>query len=277
MALAEALGLEVAQTFGVSSIADLATFCTSIVARVPTVGSERDQQIVHVRNLDFYGTETMKQLLYEAILVFDGEEKARAPDFAGFYGFFTGRKEGAFSVSYNVRERAALDVQEELRANLMRNLEADRVPQGTAIKDALLHADSFDDAVSYFSKVKMTSAGHFIVGGVQPHEGTVLSRSADSTDHVEQLGLHEGASWFLVMTNVDGWKVYDQRYAKAVQKMNSLTSFDSKVMIEQVLWAENVLRNDSIYSADVSAHNAEHRMLVYNAPSERLWLDNPSG
>jgi hypothetical protein len=47
----------------------------------------------------------MKQLVYEAILVKDGEEKARAPLIAGFYGAYTGQKQGAFSISYNVRER----------------------------------------------------------------------------------------------------------------------------------------------------------------------------
>ena len=100
MALADTLGLEVAQTFGVSSIADLATFCTSIVAKVPlnnannsssTMLSDRSNHgIIHVRNLDFYSTQVMKTLLYEAIMVKDGVEKARSPDFAGYYGFFTG-------------------------------------------------------------------------------------------------------------------------------------------------------------------------------------------
>lgn len=45
----------------------------------------------------------MKQLVYEAVYIKDGEERARAPSIAGYYGCYTGRKNGVFSVSYNVR------------------------------------------------------------------------------------------------------------------------------------------------------------------------------
>ena len=97
MALASILGLPVAQTMGVSMVADHATFCTSIVAR------NRLGEISHVRNLDFYFTELAEDLIYEAILVKDGSERARAPLVAGFYGVLTGYKPGSFSISYNVR------------------------------------------------------------------------------------------------------------------------------------------------------------------------------
>jgi penicillin V acylase-like amidase (Ntn superfamily) len=83
----------------VNAITEYSTYCTSIVAR-------SDQgQISHVRNLDFAATDLMKQLVYEAVLVKDGQVKAQAPCIAGYYGAFTGHKPGMFSVSYNVRER----------------------------------------------------------------------------------------------------------------------------------------------------------------------------
>ena len=61
-------------------------------------------EITHVRNLDFHPTSLMKQVIYEQILIKDGKEVARAPGMAPFNGLFTARKEGAFSVSFNVRE-----------------------------------------------------------------------------------------------------------------------------------------------------------------------------
>ena len=67
LALADRLGLTVEQTFGVSSITELSTYCTSIIAR------DSEDQIVHVRNLDFGNTETMKKLVYNAVLHKNGK------------------------------------------------------------------------------------------------------------------------------------------------------------------------------------------------------------
>jgi hypothetical protein len=96
--LAEVLGLPVLQTVTVNSISEYSTYCTSIVAR------DASGLISHVRNLDFDYTNVMKELVYEAVLFKDGEERARAPSIAGYYGFYTGHKPDSFSVSYNVRE-----------------------------------------------------------------------------------------------------------------------------------------------------------------------------
>jgi len=54
LALADFLGLPIEQVFGVSSITEISTYCTSIVAR----NSAGD--IAHVRNLDFSYTDVMK-------------------------------------------------------------------------------------------------------------------------------------------------------------------------------------------------------------------------
>ena len=100
-ALADFLGLDVVQTFGVNLITELSTYCTSIVAQTAEDG------IVHVRNLDFHDTDVMKTLVYEQVLVKDGVVKAHSPSIAGFYGAFTGNVSDGYSISYNVRERAA--------------------------------------------------------------------------------------------------------------------------------------------------------------------------
>ena len=82
-ALAQILGLPVQQTLAVSHITEFSTFCTSILAR------DSKGKIIHLRNLDFAFTDTMKKLIFEAILVKDGKQVARAPLIAGFYGVFT--------------------------------------------------------------------------------------------------------------------------------------------------------------------------------------------
>ena len=100
-ALADLLGLDVVQTFGVNLITELSTYCTGIVAKTA------ENEIAHVRNLDFHDTDVMKKLVYEQVLIKDGVVKARSPSIAGFYGAFTGQVSNGFSISYNVRERAA--------------------------------------------------------------------------------------------------------------------------------------------------------------------------
>lgn len=68
--LAEVLDLDVLQTVTVNAITEYSTYCTSIVAR------NADNQIAHVRNLDFSATNLMNELVYEAILVKDREDRA---------------------------------------------------------------------------------------------------------------------------------------------------------------------------------------------------------
>ena len=110
--LAELLDLDVAQTFGVSAITEVSTFCTSIIAR------NLNDEITHVRNLDFWHTDVMKELIYEAQLYADGEFKATAPLVAGFYGAFTGQKPGVFSISFDVRQRSTGLTNEVIQSNL---------------------------------------------------------------------------------------------------------------------------------------------------------------
>ena len=141
LALAELLDLEVAQTFGVSAITEISTYCTSIVAR------NLDDEITHVRNLDFGYTDVMKELVYDAQMYKDGELKASSPSIAGFYGAFTGQKSGIFSVSYDVREREEGPTTRVIMGNLQRNLDAKRVNQAYAIQEVLLHANTYEEAI----------------------------------------------------------------------------------------------------------------------------------
>ena len=116
-ALAELLGLDVIQTVTVSSITEVTTYCTSVVAR------DTQGRIAHARNLDFPLTNLMKTLVYDAIVYKDGVEVARAPSIAGFYGMYTVRKPGKFSLSFNVRETVEVPTHESILENLYRNLE----------------------------------------------------------------------------------------------------------------------------------------------------------
>lgn len=99
-------------------------------------------------------------------------------------------------------------------ANLKRNLDATRTTEGLAILNSLLNNTSYQEAVDYFSTVPMTSPGHFIIGGLKDNEGTILTRTADLTDHRFELS---DSQWYVAITNVDVWKTTDVRYENAVK------------------------------------------------------------
>ena len=107
---------------GVNAVADMGTYCTSLLARTPDGG------IIHVRNLDFMYQNVMKKLVFEAIFVKGGQVKARAPLIAGFYGAYTGTKPGVFSISYNVRESGQRFSQDSVIENFKRHLDSNRYP-----------------------------------------------------------------------------------------------------------------------------------------------------
>lgn len=88
--------ISISEALLVNSIVDFSSFCTSIVAIT------EEQEIIHVRNLDFDFPKDMQQLMYIQKIVKDGIVVGRAPSIAGFYGTYTGLT-SQYSFSYNVR------------------------------------------------------------------------------------------------------------------------------------------------------------------------------
>jgi hypothetical protein len=119
--LAAVLKIDRVKTITVNAITEYSTYCTSIVAR------NENNEIAHVRNLDFSATELMSKLIYIQVMVKDGVVVAEAPSIAGFYGTFTGQKPGVFSVSYNVRETVVHPSDDMILANLEHTLSSDYI------------------------------------------------------------------------------------------------------------------------------------------------------
>jgi len=66
-----------------------------------------DGDVVHVRNLDFGHRDVMQKLVHYQDFKKGGSIVAEVTGIAGYYGVYTGRKPGLFSISYNVRESTA--------------------------------------------------------------------------------------------------------------------------------------------------------------------------
>ena len=190
VALSEVINRNITQTVTVNQITEFSTYCTSIVAR------NEAGEISHVRNLDFSATALMKQLVYVAVLVKDGEERAQAPCIAGYYGSYTGHKPDRFSVSYNVRETVVYPSMDMIFSNLERSIDSAYTPLWGLIQDLLLAQDTtFASAVEELSTRNVTSPGYVIVGGLRGNEGVVIARDAVGTNHTRWL---TEDSWYVV-------------------------------------------------------------------------------
>jgi hypothetical protein len=73
------------------------SYCTSIVVKL------QDNSIVHLRNLDFYFPDTMKEIMYIGKFYRGERYLFDAVMFAGDTGTYTGYKEDGFSITLNQR------------------------------------------------------------------------------------------------------------------------------------------------------------------------------
>ena len=131
----------------------------------------------------------------------------------------------------------------------------------------LLKADSFQDAVDFASKTKLTSPCYMILGGIRNNEGVVLTRAYDKLDHAAWLTEPE---WFQVQTNRDIYVIPDRRWRLAFTYMNDLgyanIAPDGKSIIEKVLWQPGVLEPITIFTSTISA-GYDTQLATYDPPS----------
>lgn len=62
---------------------------------------------------------------------------------------------------------------------------------------------TFNDAVTYLSKTDLIAPAYFIVGGLQPYEGAVITRSQFEVVNMWRLNASSSGieSWYLLETN----------------------------------------------------------------------------
>ena len=69
------------------------------------------------------------------------------------------------------------------------------------------NAADFESAVSMFSTTDLIAPAYFILGGVKPYEGAVITRSQGSVIDIWRLNATSKGieSWYLLETNYDHW------------------------------------------------------------------------
>ena len=232
--------------------------CTSIVVQ------NLADKILHGRNLDW----SQIRLLQEASITVDFQKAGRTlytgSTVAGYVGLVTGQKPNKFTVSLDQRAQGNWT----LNAMMATNVGTTGVVS-FLIRSVLADPSSdFESAVKTFSSAPLIAPSYFIVGGVQPGEGVVVTRNRNSTALVLQLNVSHGR-WYVLETNYDSWKPpppSDDRRDAAIKALLKVgrTNINPQTLY-RVLSTPLVLNNSTVMTVIMSASQPE----IYKAVIRR--------
>lgn len=121
------------------------------------------------------------------------------------------------------------------------------------------NATSFNDAVNKLQKRDLIAPVYFIVAGVNPNEGVVITRNQSHTVDTWRLNSQSKGieKWYLLETNYDHWKPpppNDDRRTPGMKAMNQTTqnniNYDTLL---DVLTIDPVCNSDTVFTAIMSA------------------------
>ncbi|KAK1792296.1 hypothetical protein P4O66_012250 [Electrophorus voltai] len=189
---------------------EVSAFCSSIVAQ-DTKGN-----IYHGRNLDYH-FNVLRNLTVDILFMKNGEVAYRGTSFAGYVGLWTGQSANKFTVSGDERDKG------QWWENVIAAFLLKSSPVSWLVRETLENAIDFQDAVMRLAKVPIIADLYYIVGGVQPGEGVVITRDRSGPADIWPLDLVKGA-WYRVETNYDHWQPapkQDDRRDVAIKALNA--------------------------------------------------------
>ena len=224
---------------------DVTAFCTSIVVE------DEKGVIYHGRNLDYHFTDILRNITLIAHFQKGGKTVYTSTTYAGYVGVLTGQKPYGFSVSVDERDQGAW-WENLLEAILDHNASF----ISFLVRDTLEEAGDFESAVKTLAYTPLIAPVYFIIGGVGPREGAVITRDRVAALNVWHLDAENGR-WFLVETNYDHWTTpptQDDRRDPAVKSLEAMgrKNFTSQGLFG-VLSTPPVLNDGTIYTTIMSA------------------------
>ncbi|XP_070568770.1 N-acylethanolamine-hydrolyzing acid amidase-like [Ptychodera flava] len=247
--VAQCLDMNVGDVVMLNLLYDMSAFCTSIVAQ------DTHGQIWHGRNLDYRFTDILRKLTF----VYDAQQNGKtvftATTFAGYIGVLTGMRPKSFSISADERDQGK--IWQNLLEMINALLTGEAYFVSFLVRETLTKTDNFEDAVKMLSTPQIIAPVYFIIGGVSPGEGAVVTRDRLQARDVWRLDVKNGR-WFLVETNYDHWvppPKDDDRRDPANKAMNSIgqAAINATMMYDKVLSVKPVLQSDSVYTTLMSA------------------------
>lgn len=240
-AVSELADIEFHLLYMINFIYEFAAFCTSIVVRTES------ERIIHGRNLDFEFANLIANLSASVNFYKNGELLFQGGFIAGHIGVHFGQKPGKFGVSLDERDKGSLI------GNIYRFIFRDSAPALYLMRQVLEKSDSFDETVNLLKTTKIIAPCYYIVSGIQPHEGVVITRDPNTVVNMTWLSDNDPA-WFVVETNYDRDEKEpddDVRRAPAEQRLKNITqgAIGEQILLDGVLGLYPNLNNETILTA----------------------------
>mmetsp|Transcript_12585 Transcript_12585/g.22227 ORF Transcript_12585/g.22227 Transcript_12585/m.22227 type:complete len:377 (-) Transcript_12585:20-1150(-) len=264
--IARGLGLDVADIVIVGAFYDVFAAkhsplaykaCTGVVAQ-SSAG-----EIIHGRNLDYPFAKALADVVLAVDFKRNGTTLFTAVTIGPNPNFDTAARWGSFSVTQDERDRGGI------WTNLLDMLVRGRPAVFSRIRQAVETVGTFDEAVSFFSNLKINAASYFILGGTKPGEGAVLTCDRDKVADAWKLDAEAGR-WYLVETNYDHYsppaRLDDRRHpiqramnATGSRKISADTMWDviSIRGVNRSAGERPPLNSDTIYSTVMQASSPE--------------------
>ncbi|KAF4074456.1 hypothetical protein AMELA_G00239630 [Ameiurus melas] len=239
---------------------EISAFCTSIVAQ------DTKGRIYHGRNLD-YPHNVLKNLTIDIKFIKNGEVAYRGTTFAGYVGLWTGQSKNKFTVTGNQRDKGHWWYN-VISAVLFKNS-----PVSWLVRETLEGASDFLNAVIKLSSVPIISDVYYIVGGVNPGEGVVITRDRSGPADIWPLDKLNG-NWYRVETNYDHWlHKQDTRKEVAMKALNTTGQNNINLhSLYQVFSVVPVCNRITVYTTVMSAAAPEEYKTVLRETCDESFM-----
>ncbi|XP_006871665.1 PREDICTED: N-acylethanolamine-hydrolyzing acid amidase [Chrysochloris asiatica] len=242
--MCDVLNLSLSDCILVNLAYEFSAFCTSIVAQ------DSKGHIFHGRNLDYAYGDILRNLTVDVQFIKNGQIAYTGTTFLGYVGLWTGQSPHKFTVSGDERDKGWW------WENMMAGLLQRHSPISWLIRSTLSESESFNAAVIKLAKTPLIADVYYIVGGISPREGVVITRNRNGPADIWPLDPLNG-QWFRVETNYDHWKPVpkeDDRRTPAIKALNATGQANlSLETLFQVLSVKPVYNNATIYTTVMSA------------------------
>ncbi|XP_069482398.1 N-acylethanolamine-hydrolyzing acid amidase isoform X2 [Ambystoma mexicanum] len=242
--MAKAMGFSAGDALMLNLCYEVTAYCTSIIAQ------DCKGHIYHGRNLDYPFGNALRNLTIDVNFVKDGKIAYTGTTFVGYVGLWTGQKPHQFSISGDERDAG------QWWENAIAALWKRSTLVSWLVRDTLSEAEDFQAAVLSLSKTPIIADVYYIVGGIAPNEGVVITRDRSGPADIWPLDPLNGW-WFRVETNYDHWTTpppFDDRRTPANKAMNATGQQNINLdTLYEVLSVRPVLNNSTVYTTIMSA------------------------
>lgn len=275
LGISSATGLSVGEITLFNVFYEFFSVCTSIVAK------SEEGVLYHGRNLDFglflgwdpanhtwLTTNLLKPLVVKLNFTQGNKTLYQSISYAGHTGILTALKPGKFALS--IDERFKLDGG---YVGIVEWILGMRNQQWISFltREVMEKCTSYSCAQKELAKPPLVAPVYFILSGVSPSEGSIITRGRNDFNiwPLGQKHKNQTGDWFLVQTNFDQWKkppFYDDRRTPAIFCLDKEGNKDVPQALQNVLSTRPVLNKLTTYTAIMSAEKNMFEVWIQSCP-----------